>query len=196
MSFLAPVQGAGSYAHELPTFRGHLPAFLQDDEAEVNIRVVSFELVAFNHPYSSTMHEDVYRDSETGQLFTFLTTVMNLAPDLVALLSLLRWRIEKVFDIFKNKLHEQKAWGNGPICQQIQAHFACMTHNLILFFQAGLKRDLGIDPLNMHKKSKKALQDREEKAGQARRIDQPVIVSDQYPNLVFMSIDPVSSKRH
>lgn len=238
MFFLAPVQGDGSHAHELPTFRRHLPAFLQDNatgrkalretimlldmaykdtawwsgmkyakqsgakiiipaktnletialndvpfdhDAEVNLGVVSFELVVFKHPDSSTMHKVVYRDPETGQIFTFLTTAMDLAPGLVALLYLLRWRIEKVFDVFKNKLHEQKAWGNGSICQQVQAHFACMTHNLILLFQAGLKRDFGIEPLKLHKKREKALQDREEKAAERGGSVNPLLYRIRIP---------------
>lgn len=152
-----------------------------DRDAEVNLGVVSFELVAFNHPDSSTMHKVVYRDPETGQLFTFLTTAMDLAPGLVALLYLLRWRIEKVFDVFKNKLHEQKAWGNGSICQQVQAHFACMTHNLILLFEAGLKSDFGIEPLKLHKKREQALKNREKKAAERGGSVNPLLYRIRIP---------------
>jgi len=146
-----------------------------DREAQVNIGVVSFELVAFNHQDSSTMNKVVYQDPETGELFTFLTSAMDLAPGLVALLYLLRWRIEKVFDVFKNKLHERQAWGNGSVCQQAQAHFACMTHNLILLLQAGLKRDFGIEPLKLHKKRAEALKRREEKAAERGGAINPLL---------------------
>lgn len=152
-----------------------------DREAEVNIGVVSFELVAFNHRDSSTMHRVVYQDPETGEVYTFLTSAMDLAPGLVALLYLLRWRIEKVFDVFKNKLDEKKAWGNGSVCQQAQAHFACMTHNLILLLQAGLKRDFGIEPLKLHKKHADALKLREEKAAERGGMLNPLIYRIRIP---------------
>lgn len=123
-----------------------------DRDDPVNLGVVSCELVAFNDPESSTMHKVVYRDPETGREFIFLTTAMDLAPGLIGLLYLCRWRIEKVFDVFKNKLHEQKAWDNGTVCQQMQAHFICMTHNLLLLFVSRLKGDYGIEPLKLYKK--------------------------------------------
>ena len=128
-----------------------------DRNDPVNTGVVSMELVAFNHPDSSTMNRVVYRDPETGVEYVFLTTAMDLPPGLVALLYLLRWRIEKNFDVLKNKLHEKKAWGNGATCQQMQTHFACLAHNLIVMLSAGLKTSYGIEPLKLYKKRAKAL---------------------------------------
>jgi len=147
---------------DLKVYRYENLAF--DRTAQVNAGVVSCELVGFEDPESSTMRRVVYCDPETGNRYAFLRTATDMEPGLVALLYLLRWRIEKVFDVFKNKLHERKAWGNGPVCQQVQAHFACMAHNLILLLAEKLKNDHGIEPIKLHKKRKKALEIRERQA--------------------------------
>ncbi len=86
-----------------------------DREDPVNTGVISYEAAGFAAFQSAAMHRVVYRNPETGRVYRFLTTLSDLEPGLIALLYLLRWRIEKVFDIFKNKLHETKAWGNGPV---------------------------------------------------------------------------------
>lgn len=148
----------------------------------VNTGVVALELVGFNDPESSTMHRVVYLDPETGKTYRFLTTAMDLAPGLVALLYLLRWRIEKVFDVFKNKLHESKAWGNGNTCQQIQAQFACMAYNLILLLVDTLKNGFGIEPVKLYKKREKALSNRQEKAQKKGRFINPLLKLIRIPS--------------
>lgn len=148
----------------------------------VNTGVVSMELVAFEHPDSSTMNRVVYRDPETEIEYIFLTTAMDLPPGLVALLYLLRWRIEKVFDVLKNKLHEKKAWGNAVTCQQMQTHFACLAHNLIMMLSAGLKTSYGIEPVKLHRKREKALLRREEQAAKKGRIVNPLLKLIRMPS--------------
>lgn len=155
-----------------------------DRDDPVNMGVVSVELVAFNHVDSSTMNRVIYRDPETGTEYCFLTTAMDLAPGLVALLYLLRWRIEKVFDVFKNKLHEKKAWGNGTACQEVQAQFACMTHNLIVMLVAGLKVSYGIEPIKLYKKQEKAMERREQDAAKNNRSVNPLVKLIRIPSQV------------
>jgi hypothetical protein len=73
----------------------------------------------------------VYRDPTSGERFVFVTTDLSLRPGLVALLYALRWKIEKAYDVFKTKLHQQKAWANGTTAAQAQAHLIALTHNLL-----------------------------------------------------------------
>ena len=53
----------------------------------------------------------------------------------------LRWDIEKVFDVFKNKLEEKKAWGSSDITKIIQALFICITHNLTLMMNKKIEKE-------------------------------------------------------
>ena len=84
-----------------------------------------------------------YRDPASGEEFVFITTCRDLRPGVIALLYLLRWKIEKVYDVFKNKLKERKGWACGAIALGIQAHFMALLHNLLALLLARLE-DKGI----------------------------------------------------
>jgi len=68
---------------------------------------------------------------DTGVQRVFLTTEMTLPPGIITHLYHRRWRIEKIFDSLKNKLNETKAWATGSVAKTAQAHFLCLTHNLL-----------------------------------------------------------------
>jgi hypothetical protein len=74
----------------------------------------------------------VYRDPETENEYVYLTTLKNIEPGLIAHLYLHRWKIEKVFDVFKNKFYEQKAWADGEVSADIQASAVAMAYNILL----------------------------------------------------------------
>lgn len=114
-----------------------------DPADPVNRGVEADELAGYTSAY---LRRIVYRDPASGERFVFLTTEDSLRPGLIALLYLLRWKIEKVFDVFKNKLHQQKAWANGETAAATQAHLTALTHNLLTLLlvtleQAGCPED-------------------------------------------------------
>ncbi len=117
-----------------PTIIGH-QAF--DPHDPVNRGVEADERAGYTHAY---LRRIVYRDPASGERFVFLTTEDSLRPGLIALLYLLRWKIEKVFDVFKNKFHQQKAWANGATAAATQAHFTALTHNLLTLLLVTLER--------------------------------------------------------
>ena len=107
-----------------------------DPQDPVNLGVEADDLAGYTHAY---LRRIVYCDPASGERFVFLTTEDSLRPGVIALLYLLRWKIEKVFDVFKNKLHQQKAWANGPTAAHTQAHFCALTHNLLTILLATLE---------------------------------------------------------
>ena len=120
-------------------------------------------------PGGSLMRMIRYRDPETGAEYEFLTTVSDLAPGLIALIYLMRWRIEKVFDTGKNKLEETKAWAVGEVAQDIRAHFFALTHNLLVMLRRQLEVTTGIREEKVVKKRGAAMKQREIKARESRR---------------------------
>lgn len=124
-------------------------------ESEINRGVQSDESVGFGG--TCVMRRVRYIDPETGTEYEFLTTEMTLPPGLIALLYLLRWRIEKVFDTAKNKLEEKKAWATGAVSREVQAHFLALTHNLLVMLRRDLAVSLGIREEKLEKKREKAL---------------------------------------
>jgi hypothetical protein len=116
-----------------PTVIAHHPFDPQDP---VNRGVEADQMAGYTYAY---LRRIVYCDPASGERFIFLTTEDRLRPGVIALLYLLRWKIEKVFDVFKNKFHQQKAWANGEIAIHTQAHLTALTHNLLTILLATLE---------------------------------------------------------
>lgn len=90
------------------------------------------------------VREVTYRCEATGQTFAFITNLTNLQPGVVAHLYKMRWDIEKVFDVFKNRLDETKAWAKGDTAKSMQAKFLCAAHNLLLLLEYHIEKEEGI----------------------------------------------------
>jgi hypothetical protein len=81
-------------------------------------------------------------DPETGELITFYTTLDHrIRPGVICWLYFLRWKIEKVFDVFKNALGERKAWATGANPIQIQGHSICIIYNFIQFLSEAIQEE-------------------------------------------------------
>ena len=110
-------------------------AFDQDDP--VNLGVLADELAGYSN---AVLRRIRYRDPATGKDFVFITTCMHLRPGLIALLYFMRWKIEKTYDVFKNKFKVRKAWGTGKTSATMQAHFVALLHNLLTLLLARLEK--------------------------------------------------------
>jgi hypothetical protein len=77
----------------------------------------------------------------TGEKHQFLTSDYTLPPGIIAYLYKMRWDIEKVFDEIKIKCGEKKSWGSSLETKETQAHFICITHNLMVLLEDRLAND-------------------------------------------------------
>jgi len=116
-----------------------------------------------------------YQDAETGEIFEFLTSDMTLPPGVIVHLYRLRWNIEKVFDQFKNKLAETKAWVSSDEGKESQAQFLALTHNLLLVFNAKLQEEEAIVDRKVEDKFEKRYAEREKKAAARGTTLSPLI---------------------
>jgi len=135
-----------------------------------------------------------YRDPETGNEYEFLTTVWDLPPGTIALLYLLRWRIEKVFDTGKNKLEETKGWATGEVAHEIQGHFFALTHNLLVLLRWNLLRNHGLREVKLEKKRARWLKKRAESAKTMNREVHPI--QWKLPAIVQMSLQFIRMLRN
>jgi hypothetical protein len=91
-----------------------------DSSDPINANVLSDEIVTpatSDQPLRRVRFYDV-----SGQVtYEFLTNEMTLPPGLIAHLYKMRWNIEKKFDVYKNKLHETKAWASSETAKRMQA---------------------------------------------------------------------------
>ena len=107
-----------------------------DRQDPLNAGVLSDELAGYGP--GVMMRRVTYQCPETGRKLVFLTSMNDFrkfAPGLIAQLYRMRWDIEKIFDVFKNKLFETKAWASTPTARHMQAIFITLTHNLLSRFE-------------------------------------------------------------
>ena len=116
-----------------------------------------------------------YRDPETGEAYTFLSSLpQTFRPGVLAWLYFLRWGIEKLYDTFKNKLHETKAWANSPVAAALRPLFVSLGYNLLLWLQHRLHRDFGIADEKVNRKFRAHIQQRDEAAAAKHRSLHPL----------------------
>ncbi len=110
--------------------------FSFDKNNDVNKGVISFTLVSVN---SQALRCIRYRCPDTGTEYTFITSLTDVEPGIIAMLYKARWNIEKIFDETKNKLNQKKSWATSKNAKTIQALFVCMLHNLMLLMHRNLE---------------------------------------------------------
>lgn len=130
-----------------------------------------------------TMFEVVYEDPETGEQFRFLTSAQFPRPGLAAWLYFLRWRIEKLYDTFKNRLGEKKAWATGDTAAQAQAVLIAMAYNLLRLLEARLGNECGLTDTKVVSKYHKQLDRRERQAQCRKRRIHPLLRKRRMPQL-------------
>lgn len=117
-----------------------------------------------------------YRDPETRDLYTFLSSMPeSFRPGVLAWLYLLRWGIEKLYDTFKNKLHETKAWANSPAAAALRPLFISIAYNLLLWLQHRLHRDFGIADEKVERKFRIHVEQRSDAATAANHRLHPLL---------------------
>ncbi|MDB6172139.1 MAG: hypothetical protein JWL59_1450 [Chthoniobacteraceae bacterium] len=91
---------------------------------------------------------------------------MTLPPGIVALLYRLRRDLEKVFDEFKNKFGETKAWATSRTAKTMQSHFMALASNLLLLLQADIDLNHGLREVKLECKFHRWVENRLNKAKQ------------------------------
>jgi hypothetical protein len=115
------------------------------------------------------MRRITYKDPVTGKIYRFITNEFTIPPGMLAFLYKLRWDIEKIFDVVKNKFGENKAWAQSDAAKTQQAAFITLAHNLTLMLERKLEEEEGIVDAKVKNKRKKNLEEREKSACMARR---------------------------
>ena len=134
-----------------------------DKADKFNAGVLLDELVKLAN--GAALRRVTFKCLESGTVYEFLATERKLRPGVVALLYLMRWRIEKVFDVSEQKLGQDKAWSSsgpagGP--RPCQADFVSMAYNTMVFVKAIAELDGGAKGTMVEAKRERELELREE----------------------------------
>jgi len=144
-----------------------------DREDPRNIGIVSDQLGGTNN--GGMLRKIVYIEPATGRKFVFLTNEMTLPPGLLAFIYKKRWDIEKVFDQFKNKLMENKAWAKSANGKCVQAKFMALTHNLALMLERKIESEEGISDTKIEKRKKRRIEVDRQKIQEAGRKENSLV---------------------
>ena len=116
---------------------------LFDATLPINAEILADEMVATIQGVS--VRRVIYEDPVTGIIYHYLTNLpATIPPGLVAILYQARWDIEKVFDEFKHKLCETKAWASSATAKTQQACVPCLTHNLMTLMAEEIRKRSGV----------------------------------------------------
>ena len=144
------------------------PALAFDAADPVNTGVLADELVA-PATHMRHMRRITFIDPVEGVPWQILTNEHTLAPGLLVKLYRMRWDIEKVYDEFKNKLLEKKAWATSATAKCMQGEFLCLAHNLMVLHEDLLLREHGIVNEAENRRREKRLKKEQETARKAGR---------------------------
>jgi len=91
-----------------------------------------------------------------GKTYVFLTNLhRNIRPGAIAFLYKCRWEIEKAYNTFKHKLHEQRAWAVSEEAKIAQSHFICLTYNLSLILNRRVEKEAPTPELSPNHQARK-----------------------------------------
>ncbi len=114
-----------------------------DTTLPINTGILADEMVATSQGVS--VRRVIYQDPETQITYHYLTNLpASIPPCLIAQLYKALWDIEKVFDEFKNKLCETKAWASSATAKTQQARLLCLTHNLMTLIEEQIRQRNGV----------------------------------------------------
>ena len=116
-----------------------------------------------------------YIEPVLGTEYVFITSEMTLRPGLIAFLYKLRWDVEKVFDVLKNKLNEKQAWASTNNAKAVQGQMICLVHNLIQFVEEKLRREGIENEAEIARRQKVLVQMQADAADAGRKIPSCVL---------------------
>ena len=138
-----------------------------------NVGIVSDQMGGTNS--GDMLRKIVYIEPAIGRKFVFLTNEMASPPGLIAFIYKKRWDIEKVFDQFKNKLIENKAWAKSSNGKCSQAKFMALTHNLTLLLERKIESEEGISDTKIEKKRKRRIEEDRQTIQKSGRKENPLV---------------------
>lgn len=145
-----------------------------DATQSINTGILADEMVATSQGVS--VRWVTYQDPETQIIYHYLTNLpVSIPPGLIALLYQARWDIEKVFDEFKNKLCETKAWASSATAKTQQARLLCLTHNLMTLMEDQIRKHSGvINQAEFKRRAQTRTNSAAAAAGSSRQENRPI----------------------
>jgi hypothetical protein len=101
--------------------------------------IIEFTVYKSSKVYPEKLRRVVYRDEETGVIYTYLTNDLESSALVIANLYKNRWSVELFFKWIKQHLKIKKFWGTSENAVRIQIYCAITTYCLVAIMQHDMK---------------------------------------------------------
>lgn len=106
--------------------------------------IIEFTVYKSSKVYPEKLRRVVYRDEETGVIYTYLTNDLGSSALVIANLYKNRWSVELFFKWIKQHLKIKKFWGTSENAVRIQIYCAITTYCLVAIMQHDMKLERSV----------------------------------------------------
>lgn len=106
--------------------------------------IIEFTVYKSSKVYPEKLRRVVYRDEETGVIYTYLTNDLGSSALVIANLYKNRWSVELFFKWIKQHLKIKKFWGISENAVRIQIYCAITTYCLVAIMQHDMKLERSV----------------------------------------------------
>lgn len=106
--------------------------------------IIEFTVYKSSKVYPEKLRRVVYRDEETGVIYTYLTNDLEASALVIANLYKNRWSVELFFKWVKQHLKIKKFWGTSVNAVRIQIYCAITTYCLVAIMQHDMKLERSV----------------------------------------------------
>ena len=106
--------------------------------------IIEFTVYKSSKAYPEKLRRVVYRDEESGVVYTYLTNDLESSALVIANLYKNRWSVELFFKWVKQHLKIKKFWGTSENAVRIQIYCAIITYCLVAIMQHDMKLERSV----------------------------------------------------
>lgn len=106
--------------------------------------IIEFTVYKSSKVYPEKLRRVVYRDEESGVIYTYLTNDLESSALVIANLYKNRWSVELFFKWVKQHLKIKKFWGTSENAVRIQIYCAIITYCLVAIMQHDMKLERSV----------------------------------------------------
>lgn len=106
--------------------------------------IIEFTVYKSSKVYPEKLRRVVYRDEESGVVYTYLTNDLESSALVIANLYKNRWSVELFFKWVKQHLKIKKFWGTSENAVRIQIYCAIITYCLVAIMQHDMKLERSV----------------------------------------------------
>lgn len=132
------IRGKNNVKYRVLSWKRRMPSGVLSDS------IIEFTVYKSSKVYPEKLRRVVYRDEDTGVIYTYLTNDLESSALVIANLYKNRWSVELFFKWIKQHLKIKKFWGTSENAVRIQIYCAITTYCLVAIMQHDMKLERSV----------------------------------------------------